>query len=200
MTSKKDQEQYWADKNRPYRYISVREFSKRFKHFHVGEKLKNELLVPYDKSKSHQAALVFKKYLVPKMELLKASWDKEWLLMKRNAFIYVFKSIQIVFIGFITMTLYFRTTMHQRDEQDGRIYVGALLNSLLINMFNGLADLSLVIMRLPVVYKQRDLMFHPSWAFTLPSFLLRIPISVLESIVWCGIYYYGVDLAPDASR
>ncbi|XP_023741118.1 ABC transporter G family member 35 [Lactuca sativa] len=200
VTSKKDQEQYWADKNRPYRYISVTEFSKRFKHFHVGEKLKNELSVPYDKSKSHQAALVFKKYLVPKMELLKASWDKEWLLMKRNAFIYVFKSIQIVFIGFITMTLYFRTTMHQRDEQDGRIYVGALLNSLLINMFNGLADLSLVIMRLPVVYKQRDLMFHPSWAFTLPSFLLRIPISVLESIVWCGIYYYGVDLAPDASR
>ncbi|CAH1422174.1 unnamed protein product [Lactuca virosa] len=135
VTSKKDQEQYWADKNRPYRYISVSEFSKRFKNFHVGEKLKNELSIPYDKSKSHQAALVFKKYLVPKMELLKASWDKEWLLMKRNAFIYVFKSIQIVFIGFITMTLYFRTTMHQRDEQDGRIYVGALLNSLLINMF-----------------------------------------------------------------
>ncbi|KAI3521518.1 hypothetical protein L1887_10988 [Cichorium endivia] len=200
VTSKKDQEQYWTDKNKPYRYIPVSEFSKRFKSFHVGEKLKNELSVPYNKDDSHKAALVFKKYLVPKMELLKASWDKEWLLMKRNSFIYVFKSIQIVFIAFIATTLYFRTTMHHRNEVDGAIYVGALLNSLLINMFNGLADLSLIIMRLPVVYKQRDLMFHPSWAFTLPAFLLRIPISMLESIMWCGILYFGVDLAPDAGR
>ncbi|KAJ0450707.1 putative ABC-2 type transporter [Helianthus annuus] len=53
---------------------------------------------------------------------------------------------------------------------------------MLINMFNGLADLSFTVMRLPVVYKQRDLMFHPPWAFTLPAFLLRIPMSMIESI------------------
>lgn len=184
----------------PYRYIPVTEFSERFNRFHVGENLKKELSVPYDKNKSHKAALVFEKYLVPKMELLKASWDKEWLLMKRNAFVFVFKSIQIVFIAFIITTLYLRPTMNHRNEQDGVIYIGALLSSLLINMFNGLADLSLIIMRLPVVYKQRDLMFHPSWCFTLPAFLLRIPISILESVMWCGIIYYGIDLAPDASR
>lgn len=166
----------------------------------MGEKLKSELSIPYDKNESHKAALVFQKYLVPKMELLKASWDKELLLMKGNTFIYIFKSIQIVFVAFIATTLYLRTTMHHRNEQDGAIYVGALLNSLLINMFNGFADLSLIIMRLPVIYKQRDLMFHPSWAFTLPAFLLRIPISMLESIMWCGILYFGVDLAPDAGR
>ncbi|XP_023759511.1 ABC transporter G family member 35 isoform X1 [Lactuca sativa] len=200
VTSKKDQEQYWVNKNIPYKYISVNGFVERFKSFHVGEKLKNELSIPYDKNESHKAALVFQKYLVPKMELLKASWDKEWLLMKRNAFVFVFKSIQIVFIAFIITTLYLRPTMNHRNEQDGVIYIGALLSSLLINMFNGLADLSLIIMRLPVVYKQRDLMFHPSWCFTLPAFLLRIPISILESVMWCGIIYYGIDLAPDASR
>ncbi|CAI9281129.1 unnamed protein product [Lactuca saligna] len=200
VTSKKDQQQYWADKGKPYRYVRVSEFTEKFKSFHVGEKLKSELAVPYDKSNSHKAALVFQKYLVPRMELLKASWDKEWLLMKRNSFIYVFKSIQIIFLSFIATTLYFRTTMHHRNEVDGAIYVGALLNSLLINMFNGLADLSLVIMRLPVVYKQRDLLFHPSWAFTIPAFLLRIPISMLESIIWSGILYFGVGMAPDASR
>lgn len=134
------------------------------------------------------------------MELLKASWDKEILLMKRNAFIYVFKSIQILFMSFVATTLFLRTTMHQRNELDGTMYVGALLNSMLINMFNGLADLSLILMRLPVVYKQRDLMFHPAWAFTLPAFLLRIPICVIESTTWTVILYWGVDLAPDASR
>ncbi|CAH1419396.1 unnamed protein product [Lactuca virosa] len=200
VTSKKDQQQYWANKGKPYRYVRVSEFTEKFKSFHVGEKLKSELDIPYDKSNSHKAALVFQKYLVPRMELLKASWDKEWLLMKRNSFIYVFKSIQIIFLSFIATTLYFRTTMHHRNEVDGAIYVGALLNSLLINMFNGLADLSLVIMRLPVVYKQRDLLFHPSWAFTIPAFLLRIPISMLESIIWSSILYFGVGMAPDASR
>ncbi|KAF2323469.1 hypothetical protein GH714_035626 [Hevea brasiliensis] len=30
VTSKKDQEQYWADKNKPYRYVSVPEFAERF--------------------------------------------------------------------------------------------------------------------------------------------------------------------------
>ncbi|KAL6518257.1 transcription factor [Orobanche minor] len=200
VTSKKDQEQYWVDRSRPYRYIPVSEFTQRFKRFHVGEKLASELAVPYDKNQSHKAALAFKKYLVPKRELLMASWDKEWLLMKRNAFIYVFNSIQIVFMGFIATTLYLRTEMKHKNEVDGAIYVGVLLNSLLINMFNGFTDLSLIIMRLPVVYKQRDLLFHPSWAFTIPAVLLRIPISIPESIMWCGILYYGTDLAPDVSR
>ncbi|KAK8994791.1 hypothetical protein V6N11_045862 [Hibiscus sabdariffa] len=39
VTSKKDQEQYWVDRSKPYRYIPVSEFASRFKSFHVGMKL-----------------------------------------------------------------------------------------------------------------------------------------------------------------
>lgn len=95
VTSRKDQEQYWADKSRPYRYISVSEFAAQFKRFHVGLRLENELSVPFDKNKSHRAALVFDKYSVPKRELLRANFAKEWLLTKRNAFVYVFKTVQV---------------------------------------------------------------------------------------------------------
>ncbi|KAL4583820.1 hypothetical protein LXL04_008404 [Taraxacum kok-saghyz] len=201
VTSRKDQEQYWADRSKPYRYIPVSEFAQQFKHFHVGEKLNNELLVPYDKTLSHNAALVFQKYMVSKTELLKASWNKEWLLLKRNRFIYIFKSVQFIIIAFIGMTLFFRTTMNTRDEEDGPIYIGALLLSLLINFYNGLAEISLtIIIRLPVIFKQRDLLFHPPWAYTLPTILLRVPISIFESISWLAILYYGVGFAPEASR
>ncbi|KAJ0709579.1 putative ABC-type sulfate transporter [Helianthus annuus] len=200
VTSRKDQEQYWANRSMSYRYIPVSEFVQRFKSFHIGEKLKNELAIPYDKNQSHKAALVFKKYLVSKRDLLKASWDKEWLLLKRNAFVYVFKSVQFIILAFVSMTLYFRTKMHTRNEDDGSIYNGALLLSLLINMFNGLAEISLTIARVPVVFKQRDLLFHPTWVYTLPTFLLRLPICLLESISWMAILYYGVGLAPEASR
>ncbi|KAJ0755525.1 putative ABC-type sulfate transporter [Helianthus annuus] len=200
VTSRKDQEQYWANRSMSYRYIPVSEFVQRFKSFHIGEKLKNELAIPYDKNQSHKAALVFKKYLVSKRDLLKASWDKEWLLLKRNAFVYIFKSVQFIILAFVSMTLYFRTKMHTRNEDDGSIYNGALLLSLLINMFNGLAEISLTIARVPVVFKQRDLLFHPTWVYTLPTFLLRLPICLLESISWMAILYYGVGLAPEASR
>nr|GEV41443.1 ABC transporter G family member 29-like [Tanacetum cinerariifolium] len=200
VTSRKDQEQYWADRRKPYRYIPVNEFVQKFKQFHVGEKLKNELSVPYDKDQSHKAALVFEKYLVSKMDLLKTSWNKEWLLMKRNSFIYIFKSVQLIILAFIGMTLFFRTKMHRRNVEDGSIYVGALLFSMLINFFNGLAEISLTIIRLPVVFKQRDLLFHPAWAYTLPTFLLHLPICLFESTIWMSILYYGAGLAPEASR
>ncbi|XP_031255754.1 ABC transporter G family member 29-like [Pistacia vera] len=200
VTSRKDQEQYWADRSKPYRYISVTEFANRFKRFHIGMHLENELSVPFDKSRGHKAALVFDKYSVPKMELLKTCWDKEWLLIKRNAFFYVFKTVQIVIVAVIASTVFIRSKLHTRNEEDGALYIGALLFSLIINMFNGFAELSLMISRLPVFYKQRDLKFHPAWTFTLPTFLLGIPISVFESIVWIALTYYSIGFAPEASR
>lgn len=200
VTSKKDQEQYWADRTKAYRFISATEFATRFKSFHVGVRLESELSVPYDRDRSHRAALVFKRYAVPKLELVRACFDKEWLLLKRNAFVYVFKTVQIVIVAVITMTVFLRTRLHTRNEDDGAIYVGALLFSMVVNMFNGFAELSLTITRLPVFYKHRELLFHPVWTFTLPNFLLRVPISVLESIVWVAMTYYTIGFAPEAAR
>ncbi|MBA0569898.1 hypothetical protein Golob_003597 [Gossypium lobatum] len=200
VTSKKDQEQYWADKRKPYRYITVTEFADRFKHFHVGMQLQSELAVPFDKSRGHRAALAFHKYSMSKMELLKACWDKEWLLIKRNSFIYVFKTVQIIIVAFISSTVFLRTEMHQRNLDDAQLYIGSLLFGMIINMFNGFAELSLMISRLPVFYKQRDLLFHPVWTFTLPTFLLRVPISILETVAWMAVTYYTVGYAPEASR
>lgn len=200
VTSKKDQEQYWADRSRPYRYISVPEFVERFKSFHVGIRLENQLSVPYDKPQGHRAALVFNKYSVPKMELLRACWDKEWLLIKRNSFVYVFKTVQLIIVAAIGATVFIKPRMRTRNENDGALFIGALLFTMVINMFNGFSELALMITRLPVFYKQRDLMFHPPWAFTLPTFLLRIPISVLESVVWMIMTYFSMGFTPEPSR
>ncbi|KAE8673189.1 Pleiotropic drug resistance protein 12 [Hibiscus syriacus] len=134
------------------------------------------------------------------MELLKACWDKEWLLIKRNSFLYVFKTVQIIIMAVIASTVFFRTELNTRNEQDGATYVGALIFGMAINMFNGLSELSLMINRLPVFYKQRDLLFHPAWTYTLPSFLLRVPISILESVIWVAVTYYTIGFAPEASR
>lgn len=67
-------------------------------------------------------------------------------------------------------------------------------------MFNGMAELTLTIFRLPVFYKQRDFRFYPAWAFALPIWVLRIPLSFLESGIWVVLTYYTIGFAPAASR
>ena len=45
-------------------------------------------------------------------------------------------------------------------------------------------------------YKQRDNLFYPTWAFVVPTSMLRLPYSLGEAIIWSGIVYYIVGLAP----
>ncbi|XP_024523228.1 ABC transporter G family member 35 [Selaginella moellendorffii] len=200
VTSRKDQQQYWADSRRPYKYISVKEFTERFKQFHVGQQLTAELKHPYHKSSSHKAALVFKRYSVSNLELFKAGFAKEWLLVKRNSFVYVFKSVQIVIMAFVAMTVFLRTRMHQRNLNDANAYLGALFFSLITIMFNGFSEVSITITRLPVFFKQRDLLFHPAWAYTLPTYALSLPFAMIESFIWTAMTYYVEGLAPEAGR
>ncbi|XP_043699337.1 ABC transporter G family member 39-like isoform X2 [Telopea speciosissima] len=95
VTSIKDQQQYWVHKDKQYSYVSVKEFADAFKSFHIGQKLGEELSTPFNKSKSHPAALTISKYGISKKELLKACCSREWLLMKRNSFVFVFRVMQV---------------------------------------------------------------------------------------------------------
>ncbi|GKV35635.1 hypothetical protein SLEP1_g43880 [Rubroshorea leprosula] len=141
VTSKKDQMQYWVRKDEPYRFITSEEFAEAFQSFRVGMELGDELATPFDKSKSHPAALATRKYGVSRIELLKATMSREFLLMKRNSFVYIFKIIQ-----------------------------------------------------------QRDMLFYPSWAYALPAWILKIPISLVEVAIWVFITYYVIGFDPDVGR
>ncbi|XP_022148619.1 pleiotropic drug resistance protein 1-like [Momordica charantia] len=200
VTSRKDQEQYWANRDEPYSFISVEEFSEAFQSFHVGKKLGDELATPFDKSKSHPAALTTKKYGASKKELLKACISRELLLMKRNSFVYIFKLTQLILMAFLTMTLFFRTEMHRKTVDDGAVYMGALFFAIIIIMFNGFSELALTILKLPVFYKQRDFLFFPSWAYSLPTWVLKIPITFVEVGIWVVMTYYVVGFDPNAGR
>jgi len=200
VTSKKDQQQYWFKRDEPYSYVSVPEFVDYFHSFHIGEEIAAELKVPYNKRQTHPAALVKEKYGISKGELFKACFSKEWLLMKRNAFVYVFKTTQIAIMSVITFTVFFRTKMPVGTVQDGQKFYGALFFTLINVMFNGLAEVYMTVARLPVFHKQRDFLFYPAWAFGLPIWILRIPISFLESLIWIVLTYFTVGFAPSASR
>ncbi|KAK4490942.1 hypothetical protein RD792_001662 [Penstemon davidsonii] len=200
VTSKKDQEQYWIHKDEVYNYVSVKEFSEAFQSFHVGQKLGDELSVPFDKEKSHPAALTTEKYGLSKKELLKACVSREFLLMKRNSFVYIFKMVQLIIIAVISMTVFLRTEMHKNTIIDGGIYMGALFYALTVIMFNGMSELILSILKLPVFYKHRDLLFFPPWAYSLPAWILKIPVTLIEVAVWVSMTYYTTGYDSDARR
>ncbi|KAL9440125.1 hypothetical protein AB3S75_018895 [Citrus x aurantiifolia] len=200
VTSRKDQEQYWANKDEPYSFVTAKEFSEAFQSFHIGQKLGDELATPFDKSKSHPAALTTKKYGASKKELLKACFAREYLLMKRNSFVYFFKMFQIFFSASVAMTLFLRTEMHRSTVEDGGIYMGALFFAVITIMFNGFSELSMTIMKLPVFYKQRDFLFFPAWAYSLPTWILKIPITFIEVGIWVFMTYYVVGFESNIER
>lgn len=199
VTSRKDQQQYWANLHQSYRYVPINEFVKAFRSFHTGRRVAEELAVPYDKRDSHPAALTTSRYGVGKAELLRASFWRELLLIKRNSFVHIFKLVQLCFVAVCTMTVFFRTKMHHTVDGSG-LYLGALYFGILICMFNGFTETPMTIAKLPVLYKQRDLFFYPCWVYAIPTWAFSIPTSVVESGIWVCLTYYVIGFDPDVQR
>ncbi|XP_078148909.1 ABC transporter G family member 36-like [Carex rostrata] len=200
VTSKKDQQQYWVCSDEPYRYVPVKKFADAFKSFHVGRAMGNELAVPFDRSKSHPAALTTSKYGVSTKELLKAQIDREILLIKRNSFVYIYMFTQLTIIAFVVMTVFFRTRMHRNDSTDGNKFLGALFFGALLIMFNGFSELAMTVIKLPVFFKQRDLLFFPAWTYTIPGWIVKIPIAFVEVLIWVFMTYYVIGFDPNVGR
>ncbi|KAF3454732.1 hypothetical protein FNV43_RR05180 [Rhamnella rubrinervis] len=199
VISKKDQAQYWCSTERSHTYISVDTFSKKFKASSYGKMLEQELSKPHDESVINESAISTDAYSLSKWELLRACTSRELLLMKRNLFIYVFKSSQLAIAAIVTMTVFFRTRM-EIDLPHANLYMGALFFGPLLLLVDGIPELSMTIQRLEVFYKQKELRFYPAWAYAIPATLLKVPISFMESLVWAALTYYVIGFSPEAER
>lgn len=78
--------------------------------------------------------------------------------------------------------------------------MGALFFGVIMIMFNGMAEISMTIAKLPVFYKQRDFLFYPSWAYALPSWIVKIPVSFIEAALWTILTYYVIGFDPNITR
>jgi len=108
--------------------------------------------------------------------------------------------VQLTLMAIIAMTVFLRTNMHHDSLTNGRIYMGALFFGILMIMFNGLAEIGLTIAKLPVFFKQRDLLFYPAWTYSLPSWIIKIPLSFLNVTIWVFITYYVIGFDPNVER
>lgn len=225
VISRKDQAQYWFHSSQPYHHISVEKFVESFKAHYLGKKLSRELSQPRSLLRTCKCALSFTKYSLSRKQLFRACTSREWLLVKRNLFVYVFKSVQVditghqqnhfyrfffilltklfclqlLFLGFITMTVFCRTHMRV-DQVHANYYMGALFFSLLLILINNNPELIMTISRLAVFYKHRDSYFYPAWAFSLPPSVLKIPHSFVASLLFTSLTYYVIGYSPEIGR
>ncbi|MBA0605079.1 hypothetical protein Godav_017691, partial [Gossypium davidsonii] len=199
VLSQKDQAQYWFHRDQPHSYVSTDKFIAAFKEFHAGQRLNEELYAPFKITEDHKNALSFNIYSFEKWELFKACLTREWLLTKRNSFLYMFRSAQLVSLSLIVVTLFIRTQM-KIDEFHARKYMACLFFGLLRILTSGVPELALTSSRLGIFYKQRDLYLYPAWAYSIPSAILRIPFSFLDTFIWTSLIYFGVGYSPEPKR
>lgn len=98
------------------------------------------------------------------------------------------------------MTVFFRTRLNQNSIASASLYLNALFYAVIVMMFTGFGELAGTINRLPVLVKQRDMLFAPAWAYSISAMVLSIPLSLLECGIFTCMTYYVTGYAPDASR
>ena len=108
--------------------------------------------------------------------------------------------MQVTIAAFISMTVFFRTRLGHETVADASVYLGAGFYAVMSIMFGGFGELAMTIERLPVIIKQRDLLFFPAWSYSIAALVLSIPGSILESVVWVSMTYYVTGYSPEASR
>ncbi|GMI91873.1 pleiotropic drug resistance 12, ATP-binding cassette G40, PLEIOTROPIC DRUG RESISTANCE 12 [Hibiscus trionum] len=199
VTLMKNQRQYWTQTDKAYSFVTVEEFAKAFLSFHLGKRFQIDLATSFDKNQSDPTLFTTKNYGVKRMELLKACFSREFLLMKRNP-VYIFKLVQLIVMALIASTVFLRTEMHKKTVTDGIVRMGAMFFSISMIMFNGLVELGMTVFRLPVFYKQRDNLFYPAWTYALPTWILQIPISFIEVGLWVVVTYNVMGLDPNILR
>jgi hypothetical protein len=92
----------------------------------------------------------------------------------------------------IAMTFFLQTKMTRESEIDGKTYMGALFYTVISILFNGITEISMMIVKCRVFYKQRDHLFYPSWVYALSTWLLKIPLGFLEAGVWVFMTYMSL--------
>ncbi|KAK9854778.1 hypothetical protein WJX84_010873, partial [Apatococcus fuscideae] len=95
VTSRKDQQQYWAGMGRPSMPVSQN---------------------PSTPSNSLETALPTSTYALSGLDAFRACLWRELILSQREMFVYKFKTFQIAVTGIITATLFLRTHLHPETQ------------------------------------------------------------------------------------
>ncbi|CAI5977492.1 unnamed protein product [Closterium sp. NIES-64] len=199
VTSAKDQAQYWVDKSQPHEFMAAGDMAAAFRHSTLGKQRQAELATPFQPTESSTSALETAPYALSPTQMLTAVFAREWLLMRRNALLYMALIMQVIFTSLMSSTV-FLYTQRAITAKDGNIYLGVLFLGITMMLFNAFFELLLFTLRLPIFFKQRNTRLYPAWAWVLPMAVLSLPLSAVVAALWTAGTYFLVGFAPEAGR
>ncbi|KAK9836509.1 hypothetical protein WJX74_001987 [Apatococcus lobatus] len=203
VTSVKDQQQFWADASQPHQFVPVMTFAKAFKKTKLGQGWAEALSTPFQRPEGFiddLNPLQRSMYGLKAWPAFRACFRREFTLVLRHRFIYIFRTTQVAVLAFVTGTLFVRTRNPTNTVTDGGKFANLLFFSLLTMQFDAFTEMSITLNGLNIFYKQRDNLFFPTWAYALPVTVLRIPYSLVSSFLFSGLVYYVAGLDPNPGR
>ncbi|CAI5489216.1 unnamed protein product, partial [Closterium sp. Naga37s-1] len=204
VTSLKDQEQYWKPNQlHPYHYVSVRAFEEAFQASRFGKQMEAELSMPFKKDRGAfegegegkdvedegekgtgergevgaSLALAQRRFVLHPLATLTIVAGREWLVMRRNLFLYIVQTMQILPIAIVTMSVFWRSQL-SITLLDSNFYLGAIFFGIVTMLSSSIIELTLLTARLPIFFLQRDNLLFPAWAWSAPMALLSLPVSL----------------------
>ncbi|GAB2216341.1 hypothetical protein Droror1_Dr00024113 [Drosera rotundifolia] len=107
--------------------------------------------------------------------------------------------MKLVMAAVIAMTVFLKTKM-KKDVDGGIIYAGSFFYAVTLFMLFSRAEITWTVVKLPLFYKHRDLLFFPSWAYALPNCLLKVPLTIIDAAIWVFTTYYVIGYDPNFGR
>ncbi|EEF43175.1 ATP-binding cassette transporter, putative [Ricinus communis] len=95
----------------------------------------------------------------------------------------------------MTMTVFLRTQMAV-DLMSANYLMASMYYALVRLFTNGVTELSLTIIRLPVVYKQRSFYLYPAWAYSIPASITMVLATTIGSVTFVLMFLFGGFILP----
>lgn len=196
VTTPSDQQKYWdvSRGQKPWHFYSAVMIEAAYKRSPQWEAVELRLAAPFDRAQADPTALPTTKYGQRLRELLRANLRRTVVLQSRNRIFTIIRTSQVLLMAFVVSTIFWRED--KNTVEDGNLFFGVIFYSVLYMLLGAISEMHLLVDRLGVFFKQRRMRFYPGWCFALPTFVTRVPYSLLEATIWTVLVYWIVGFSP----
>ncbi len=169
----------FADGKRRF-VMPIEEIEAAFWQSPAGLKMKDQLSMPYDRSKCHPSALKTGRYALTAWESLKVVTRRQMTLVIKDIGLVRGRMIQTCCIGLIVGSLFYQLAYVQSNI---RIFLGACFLLIMFTSMGGMSQMQAQIATKQSWFKMRDNLFYPSWCHAVAVTVVALPHQASDGLL-----------------
>eukprot|EP00877_Chromochloris_zofingiensis_P010755 jgi/Chrzof1/5933/Cz16g21030.t1 len=162
----------------------------------AGHRMAEELEHPFDRNKSHPAALEHERYALTPWQAISAVTRRQAALVMRDKVLLKGRIMQVIIIGLFCGSLFFNLG---HSPEDARTFLGASFMAVMFMSMGAMPQLALVLASKPVWFKHRDNYFYPAYAHGVAMAITQFPLSIIDASLFSLITYFMIGYYRDAA-